>query len=288
MQYPELYPGISLRVAFDGNSLKTEYIVEPGADPRQLVMAYVGAKQITVQLGDLVVEAEDGSVYEQPEAVAYQDTESRRKPIKAAYRVSTDGTVAFGLAAYDTSLPLIIDPYVVSSITFLGGSGIDKVNALDADSAGNLYIAGSTDSANFTPLPPALSSDGFVIKLNTANQVVWATYLQGTYFDVATALRVDALGNVYVAGYTTSSDFPTLATTRNSNAGGRDAFLAKLGPDGSLQFSGYLGGSDADTANGIGVNAANGEVWVAGETASADSPSSGPIRPPRAVVRMPS
>src|SRR5881409_1204852 len=91
-------------------------------------------------------------------------------------------------------------------------------------------------------------------------------------FGAVAAVGVDASGNIYVAGETSSAGFPTVGSTR-SFAGGSDAFVAKLDPTGRiLLYSILLGGSEADSPNGIAVDAA-GNAWVTGETLSPDFPA---------------
>jgi beta-propeller repeat-containing protein len=94
----------------------------------------------------------------------------------------------------------------------------------------------------------------------------------GTGFDSASAVAVDANGNIYLAGETASSDFPTAGST-SAFRGVRDAFVVKLDPTGAtLLYATLLGGSEADSAAGIAVDGM-GNVWVTGETLSPDFPT---------------
>lgn len=104
--------------------------------------------------------------------------------------------------------------------------------------------------------------------------VSYATYLGGSAGDQGNAIAVDADGNAYITGQTASTDFPTVAGDYSrSNAGGLDAFVSKISADGStLLYSTYVGGSGNDAGNAITVNA-SGAAFVAGETASADFPT---------------
>ncbi len=161
--------------------------------------------------------------------------------------------------------------------TYLGGSGDDEANAIAVDSAGNTYLAGFTDSADF-PTANALqaafgggSQDAFVTKLDPSGAVVYSTYLGGSGQDNAGGIAVDAAGNAYVAGFTGSTDFPTRNARQTANAGRFNAFVAKLDPSGHLVFSTYLGGSAGDYASGIAV-AASGAIYVAGVATSPDFP----------------
>jgi hypothetical protein len=109
----------------------------------------------------------------------------------------------------------------------------------------------------------------------------YSSYLGGALDDSGLAVAVDAAGNSYLAGQTDSLDFPlTPGAAQPANAGGTDVFVAKVGPSGApLLFATYIGGSSADTGNGIAVGA-GGTVFVAGETVSADFPTTaGALQP---------
>ncbi len=109
---------------------------------------------------------------------------------------------------------------------------------------------------------------------------VYSTYLGGSGDDFAEGIAVDAEGNAYVIGSTTSRDFPTAnALQPNYGGGSIDAFVAKLNPDGSaLVYSTYLGGSGGDQAFGVTVDA-EGNAYVTGETDSRDFPTVNALQP---------
>ena len=95
------------------------------------------------------------------------------------------------------------------------GSGQEFYAGFGTDAQGNLYIAGNTRAADFpvkSPVQPTFATtnatDVFVVKLDSAGNVVYATCFGGTGEDAASAIAVDKAGNVYVTGLTYSSDFP--------------------------------------------------------------------------------
>ena len=124
--------------------------------------------------------------------------------------------VGFEVAAYDRGRPLIIDPVLAYS-TYLGGSLTDQGLGIAVDAAGNAYVTGYTESANFPTTPgasrlPMRGVDAFVTKLNaTGTALVYSTYLGGTADDCGHGIAVDASGNAYVTGDTNSANFPTTA-----------------------------------------------------------------------------
>ena len=132
--------------------------------------------------------------------------------------------------------------------TYLGGSGEDSARPIALDDAGNAVLGGQTDSMDF-PVANALQpfgggdADGFVTKLNsTGSGFIYSTYLGGNDSDQVRGIAVDAVGNVYVAGITFSTDFPTANALQPVFGGGRqDVFITKLNSTGSaLIYSTYL------------------------------------------------
>lgn len=168
--------------------------------------------------------------------------------------------------------------------TYLGGSLADIANGIAVDGAGNAYIVGQTVSTNF-PLTIGLpyaggAHDAFVTKLDSSGSIAFSRYLGGSVGgtpigdDIGTAISIDFSGTSYVTGSTTSTDFPTLATTQGTTKGAStapDAFVAKLDSSGALFYSRYLGGSGNDRGLAIATDAGN--AYVTGSTASANFPT---------------
>ncbi len=120
--------------------------------------------------------------------------------------------------------------YVYS--TFLGGRFFDNGWAVAADSAGNAYVIGDTDSPDF-PLWNAVQgprgADAFVTKIGPWGLTFpFSTYIGGTKLERGAAIDVDDDGNIYAAGLTFSLDFPAVNALQDQNAGGFDAFIAKI------------------------------------------------------------
>ena len=174
--------------------------------------------------------------------------------------------------------------------TYLGGSGYDTGNGIAIDSLGYAYVAGDTNSSNFPVLYAFQSSNGgqqdaFVSKLNpSGSALVWSTYLGGSGDDLANAIVVDASGDAYVTGGTTSTNFPVFRPLQSGNAGGQDAFVTKFSSDGrALAYSTYLGGSGGTAAaNEMGTALqvdASGNAYVTGMTSSANFPTLNAFQP---------
>jgi hypothetical protein len=163
--------------------------------------------------------------------------------------------------------------------TFIGGSGDDWGRNIVVDTSGNTYVTGPTSSTDF-PLVNAFqtnygggSTDAFFFKLDpTGTALLASSYLGGAGSDTANELRLDKAGNIYLAGQTDSTDFPTKLPLQAKNAGYVDIFLTKLDPSGaSVLYSTYFGGSSWDSANDIDLDEA-GNIYIAGTTYSTDYP----------------
>jgi hypothetical protein len=168
--------------------------------------------------------------------------------------------------------------------TYLGGTGADTGNGIAVDAAGSAYVTGFTSSSNFPTQNPyqgtiAGGVNAYVTKLSPAgNSLVYSTYLGGSGGDTGNGIAVDAAGSAYVTGFTSSTDFPTENPSQGTNAGGVDAFVARLSAAGnSLAYATYLGGSGDDEANGIAMDAA-GSAYVTGFTNSSDFPTRNPYQ----------
>jgi hypothetical protein len=168
--------------------------------------------------------------------------------------------------------------------TYLGGSGNDYGHGIAVDAAGNAYVVGQTQSANFptaSPLQARLggSTNAFVSKLNPGGSaLVYSTYLGGSSSDLGLGIAVDSGGNAYVTGSIFSTDFPTASPLQPASGGSGDAFVAKLNPSGSaLVYSTYLGGSSGDSGNGIAVDSA-GDAYITGYTRSTNFPTANPLQ----------
>ena len=278
--YRQLYPGIDMLYGANGRDLKSEFVVAPGADPGQIRLQYGGGGEVRIgDRGELVIPLNGRELLEQA-PLLYQEREGHRELVPGRFVLGADGAVSFDIAAYDRTLPLVIDP-VLSYSTLLGGSSSDAATALAVDSSGAAYVAGLTASVNFPTANPeqnfnAGGNDVFVAKLNPSGSgLIYCTYVGGSADDRAFGIAVDATGSAYVTGSTTSQNFPVRNAMQSRLAGAKNAFILKLSPAGnSLIFSTYLGGNASDAANGIALDGSQ-NVYVTGDTTSITFPTTG-------------
>jgi hypothetical protein len=180
--------------------------------------------------------------------------------------------------------------------TYLGGStGKERGSSIAVDADGSVYVTGITASGDFptqnalqakpgrascTPGPDGSPCyDAFVTKINVSGTtLLWSTFLGGSTDDIASKIALDAQGNIIVAGFTQSTDFPVVKPLQARNAGGWDGFVSKISPTGQeLLFSTYLGGSGDDYIAGVALPA-SGTIYLAGDTRSNDFPVAGALQ----------
>ena len=304
VRYSGVYPGVDLVYHGDVNQgdtrLEYDFVLAPGADPRQLRQVFDGAARLRIDSnGDLLVRA-GKKLLRFKEPVASQD----RQPVPVRYALNGRHEAGFRVGSYDATKVLVIDPTLVFS-TLLGGSNYtpagrdnpllesgDSALAIAVDAAGNSYVTGYTEAAAFTVLNaeqstcafPALPGDMcvFVAKFSPQGTLLYSTYLGGSGSDTGNGIAVDSTGAVYVTGSTSSPDFPLKNPFLSTRVASSTAFVTKLSPDGStLVYSTYLGGSatnpvvPGNVGNAIAVDS-SGNACVTGTTTSTSFPLQNP------------
>jgi hypothetical protein len=309
VRYAGVYPGIDLIYYGTQGKLEYDFAVAPGAAPKTIGLSFEGARGLRVDdHGDLMIRTRDREIaFRRP--VAYQVNEQgQRASVPASYRLHGN-QVRFEVGGYDHSKQLIIDP-VLSYFSYLGGSGYDIAGvatptgspfntsgqAAAIDSAGDLYVTGSTQSTNFplkaayetapAKVPAGTPPSAFVTKFAPdGKSVIFSTYLGGTIgSDQASSIAVDSSGNAIVVGTTGSNDFPVTSGAYQTvcnpkftsgpnvevpncpGGAGIAAFVSKFSPSGALLYSTFLSGSNTNTtAYAVAVDT-TGRAYVAGVT----------------------
>ncbi|NHK30084.1 MAG: hypothetical protein FK730_01945 [Asgard group archaeon] len=161
--------------------------------------------------------------------------------------------------------------------TFLGGSDGDFGKNIATAGDGSCYVTGYTTSNDF-PMKNAYDnslngeSDFFITKFSSDGLLLWSTYLGGSGdFDLGQSIAVTTDGSCYVTGFTTSNDFPVQNAFNSIFGGSRDVIVSKFTATGTLLWSTFLGGTDADRGYDIAVTS-DGSCYVTGETRSSNFP----------------
>jgi hypothetical protein len=261
VRYAAVYPGIDLIYYGHQGQLEYDFEVAPGSDPRQVVLEFDGSDQITLDAeGDLILAAGGGEIKLHAPRV-YQRYGDQRRTVEAKFvfrgKERRNGEkdkdekdrdeekknqIGFEIGNYDRNRQLVIDPLLTYS-TYVGGSGQESCSAI----TGNTVMPGLPGS----PVIP------------------------GTPGCPGTA--VDLGGNIYIAGSTTSVDFPPQPGVGGSLHGTANVFVSEFNSTGSAILSTYLGGTDAseiDYTAGMVIDSGL-NVIVAGVTNSSTFPTSG-------------
>jgi hypothetical protein len=253
--YRSVYPGTDL--VFHGSQREAEFdfVLAPGADPGAIRLALDGADRVRLD-GDDVVARRGEHELRLRKPVVYQEADTGRVPVDGRFTVA-GRQIAFEVGDYDRGRALVIDPVVTYS-TYLGDAGDQRGQAIGADAAGNMYVV--VDGMGIVKL----SADG-------------STLLYTTVLGDATmvAIAVDGPGHAYVAGTWPQPrsgavfQYPTTANALRPSPGipcfqgSSDGVMAKLGPDGSLLYSSFVGGNCNHFATGIAIDPA-GNFYVTG------------------------
>jgi hypothetical protein len=285
----EVWSGIEVKLKATQKTVEKLFYIKPGADPSKIVMEVNGAEGLKLSKdGEIIIKTGLGEL-KLSKPIAWQEKDGEKLPVEVSYKLIGKNRYSFVVAKADPSLPIVIDP--ILQATYLGGRGDDIALALAFHpTTGEVYVAGHTSSTNFPKTtggaqkrcsncaydPENPRYDAFVARLNKElTQILQATYLGGSENDFASALAIHPkTGEVYVAGNTSSTNFPkTTGGAQANNRGDTDAFVARLNKELTqiLQAT-YLGGSIIDDVSTLAIHPKTGEVYVAGETTSSNFP----------------
>jgi uncharacterized protein (TIGR03437 family) len=310
VRYCAVFPGVDLIIYGKEHQVEYDWIVAPGADPSAIRFSFTGARGIHIdEKGDLVLSTPFGEVRHRKPYI-YQTVNGARREVSGAFALADNGRVQFHIGDYHRRQALVIDPALVYSAGF-GGSGInlnfpglhgtdsDSGRSIAVDRNGNAYILGTTFSTDFpqvnglSPGPSQtctfdcnfeslfiakLSADGSALLYSTYIAAPPVTQSFGSSPPLPGALTVDSTGNVFATGATSGVNFPVLGLGSAATAGGTDAFVLELDPNGLLKASQPYGGSGDDAGTSIFLGP-DGRLYVAGITQSSNFPvSSGAYR----------
>lgn len=275
-----LAPGVDLELYESGGRVEYDLVLAPHADPAGLALVLEGAGAAWIDAEGALACEVGGRTLVQRAPVAWQtDAAGARAGVRCAWRALGGARFGFDVAGRDPARALVIDP-VLAYATHVGGTNADEARDVFVDASGAVYVTGWARSGNFPLGPRALDAtqrqrEGVVFKLAPdGRELVWATYFGGGGDDEGRALAVDGAGRVFVAGVTTSADFPTTwNAVQRAHRGAGDAFALELEANGSaLVYATYLGGSGEDELEAA-VLGPDGKLHVAGTTRSRDFPT---------------
>jgi hypothetical protein len=272
VRYRELYPGIDLLFHGGHGQLEYDFVVAPGADAGAIQMELDPAATARILHGLLELRTATGVLKFAP-PILYQEKNGSRETVSGSFVLLTKNRVGFRVGKYDHNAPLVIDPVLTYSTLLTGGNATTSVG-IAVDAAGEITVAGNTGAIGFPVTNNSTFGGGtgvFVARIaSSGTALVYSTFFGGSGSDKPSGMAEDSQGNAYVAGSTSSPNFPTTPGAFRSacvmtNGSCSTSFTAKFGPTGNLIYSTYLSG-------GTGVNAiavdSQGSAYVAGGVAS--------------------
>ncbi len=274
LRYKDVYPGIDLAYYGSGRNAEYDFIVKPGGNPDRIELAF--SEPVQLDHGDIIVA---GMRQHRPRVIQEGGV------IDADYVLGSEGRVQLALGRYDRTRELTIDP-VLEFSTLLGGPGDDTANGIVLDSAGNIFVAMSTQSPATPTLNPFQQTN--IVGLQPAvfkfgpdgKQLLYYSVIGSGGWDPAHSIALDSNGSPIITGTTESANFP-LKNPIQTQLTARlwSAFMTKLSPDGrSLVYSTYLGGSGRDDSWAVAVDG-QGNAYFGGETDSRDFPIKNAVQP---------
>ncbi|PCJ24171.1 MAG: hypothetical protein COA97_10330 [Flavobacteriales bacterium] len=303
-----VYPGIDWIIYTSTEGIKHDFIVHPGADPKQIKLIYEGSGNIEmgknqIQFSNKLGEITEGKLlcYQNNNIIkaSYKGNKNNKPTYLGAGNIISDSMtqtltaahtyfsyeVSIELNNYDKTQDLIIDPQLAWGTLFGGSSGVTGFTSMDTDGNDNLFITGYTTSSNFPTqniggffqssfAGGALWGDVVVLKFDNNGILLWATYYGGTELEQANSIATDKFGNIWITGYTKSTNFPTQnsgtffqgiygGASSQFNAFSGDVFLLKFDNTGNRLWATYYGGTLDEIGNSITTDL-NGNVWVTG------------------------
>lgn len=220
--YRELYAknvlaGVDMRSYYDGDKPRYDLIVAPGANPKSIKLGFRGTTGLAVKNGELRIGTKLGG-FTNGKPFAYQTVGGKQKAVAVRWTLQDEKTATFALGSYDRARPLVIDP-VVYGTYFGGDDGGDEVRAITSNTIaggnnGSVLLTGSTRAVGFPTStgyynynnPTAV--DAFISRLQgDAYNRDYAVFFGGQGVDTGQYVKLDAEGNVWIAGTTTSQGF---------------------------------------------------------------------------------
>jgi hypothetical protein len=299
--YLDYYSNIDYHITSNQSGIKHMYVIKPGGNPNNIELKFSGQDSLINTVANLEMYLE-GEMIILPNAIAYEVTNTGQVVpsnwIPSFIMLNTE-VVKFNVGNYNPNNTLVIvqAPPIGPAgptnnnqwSTYIGGQNADDANGIDMDDNGNAYVVGGTRSiatgsgafmpspGNFTNIYQAFNKgleDAYVIKFDSTDNEVWATYIGGAGEDRGEKIVLDNSGNIFIIGDTKSSNFISSCAvtggTCASYSGGQDIFITKLQNNGQgVIWSTYYGGTSDENAVDIDLSP-NDNVFVAFNTYSSD------------------
>lgn len=297
LYYPAVAPGVDLWLEARQDGVQYSLRAERGSDLREVRLEWSGAQELRLanQGQALVVKLADGELREEGLQCGQENAEGVSQPVPCRYReVRLRGAnlweYVIEVQVEHPSRPAWVDPTIQWN-TFVGGSGDDALENLTVllgpAIEGQFFFVGSSGTNGLPSMAPqgttgtrfnnsASPPDVAVGRRNSDGTVLWTSILGGNGDDLGKAFAIGANGDVFVAGFTTSTELGTLGTTPSGtpHRGGKDGFIARISSSGDeLFWVQYIGGLGDEEIFSLTLGT-DGKLYAAGSTNSQQLPAS--------------
>jgi gliding motility-associated-like protein len=264
IDYKNVYPNIDLHISSDKGNAKYDFIVNAGADPAQIKVAFEGLDGMTVNQGSLLLKTSVGTITEMA-PYAYQYVNGELKEVRCEYKLTGNELTYSFPKGYNKAVNLIIDPTIIFA-TLTGSTADNWGFSATYDQSGNFYAGGivgglgyPTSSGAFqvtfhggTSGTGELPCDIAITKFNSTGTVpIFSTYIGGNQDEMPHSLVVDLNNNLILVGKSMSPDYPHTTGAYDTAAnGGFDIIVSKFNATGTaLIGSTFIGGPNDDGTN---------------------------------------
>ncbi|MCB1060309.1 MAG: T9SS type A sorting domain-containing protein [Calditrichaeota bacterium] len=284
----EVWPGIDVEYRVDKQGIETIYHVQPGADPTQIQIDYLGldAPLGIDSQGNLVLTTSFGKVKELA-PYAYQMEGRTQKRIESTYRIIDTDRVAFEFEVFDVSKEMVIDPLLYG--TYLGGGNVDECHVVCPAPNGGAYVAGGTRALSGFPTTPGAYDESGQFD-GEREFVCWfgpnGEFIASTLYGVAQtqsqphtrggawAMVYDSVrAGLWIGGYARDNNWPLTPDAYDTVVDEiGDGFIMRFDDSlTDLQYCSFLGGNSTDLVTTLDIGR-DGNLCAAGETYSSDFP----------------
>jgi uncharacterized protein (TIGR02145 family) len=275
--YKNIYPEIDLEFfTSEEHGYKYNFVIRPGASINDIRFKIAGPDNISLTHDTLKFGTRFGDLEELIPESYYLVNDSRVDILAKFKRINAE---VYGFSV-DKSVPenslLVIDPTAIRLWgTYYGGTDDDDGRSCSVDNAGNVFLAGQTNSVNNIASTGSYqetlagNTDAYVTKFNAKGQRLWGTYFGGSGAEVGFSCVVDKNGKIYVSGETQSTSGIATPGAHQAVYGGgtRDCFIVKFDQAGNRLWGTYYGGKKTDDRGNIATDN-NGNIFLTGETLS--------------------
>ncbi len=296
----DIYPKIDWVMYMSENGLKYDFVLHPESNIQDIQLLYEGAGTMNIKSDNIHISTPMGSIQD---GRLYTYNQSSKEPINCSYNLISQRDnyqtfdigvpqknvyhLSFKAEKLPSNQTVVIDP-PLTWFTYYTGNGLIGTLAIDGDANGNMFITGYNGSSDIPLVNNETYFDSIqngntevlILKLDNKGVIKWATLYGGSNLDQGEAIATDANGNIFVAGFTNSLNFPVFDagtyfdnTYGGTSLFGGDAFIAKFDNQGNRLWGTYIAGqgNTDDWIESVATDNQN-NVFITGFTASPDFP----------------